>query len=175
MWCPIGHDGLQKRVQRLDLQAIRDLIAIHTGERFTPQKGLYWSTTELEGYLATTDTPWPGDADLVLVALDTGLPKAIVEFRKQTQDRGLTSRFSEYYPRPDGRRWDRLAVLASHFEPVPPLLAIHYSVVATEREVLLVRIEGQPGALSETSEVRYEVPTSSSGRRAFTETIVQLI
>lgn len=175
LWCPVGSDGLPQSVKRMGVQAIREMIAEHTGERFKPQKGLYWSTTGLEGYLSGTDTPWPGDADLVLVAHETGLPTAIVEFRKQTQDRELTSRFLDYYPGPDSRRWDRLAVLARHFDPPPVLLAVHYSVVESEMGVLVVRMGGDPGSLVEVSEDRFQVPTNRSEQAAFTEAILRMI
>ena len=175
LWCPIGGDGLPSEVVRMKLAGVRELIARETGQRFTPQKGLYWSTTSLEAVLSGTDTPWPGDADLVIVSRATGSPVAVVEFRKQTQDRELASRFEDYYPRPDGRRWDRLAILANHFQPAPPLLALHYSVLPGEPRVLVHQIEGTPGDLSESAAVAFEVPTDQVGREAFAEQFLGLL
>ena len=96
---------------------------------FTPRmQPLTFSTTDLEYFLSTTETPWPGDADLVVLTGDRGRARAVVEFKKHNLTAPLEDHTFVRYYRPadqahaesktsDRLKWDRLAWLAKRLAP----------------------------------------------------------
>ncbi len=171
--CPFGQDGRPTKVEVVSWQVIQTRIYRHTGEYFVPQKGLYWSYTTLEAALSKTRTPWPGDADVVLVSAVTHEARAVVEMKKHTKGADLVSSFHRYYRTTDRRRWDRLAMLAQGLPGQPPLLGLFYSTQLVHDRVLVHEIQGTAGALSAAAESMFSVPTTANEAVAFTDSVMK--
>ena len=148
------------QVRRADVKPLSDLMAeiraLSGGPVQIGRKGLLYSTSTLEGYLSRTDALWPGDADLVLVD-GQSVPQALLEFKKHTLETPMSAQgLSNYYPRPDGRKYDRLAILRDFLAPELPLVVVYYPTRTIHRTVVLERIEGSAGHLR--GGARQEVP-----------------
>jgi hypothetical protein len=171
--CPIDEHGLPTSVARYNFDDIKSMIRAHTGERFSLQKGLIYSTTGLESSLARTDAPWPGDVDLILASVRDNRPLVIIEFRKQTQEGKPESKFAKYYPGVDQRRWNRLAML-SHFYGDIPVVALNYSVVAEQKDIHLCRIAGSPKTLTQGPSLWTSIPFDEEGCKKLVDSILKL-
>ena len=116
-------------------------------------KGLFYGLTTLECFLSKTDAAWPGDADLVLV--DSNFtPRAIIEFKKDTRGNPISREgLSNYYPRPDGRKYNRLALFRDYLTEgagTLPIVVLYYSVIQSTRQVKLECIDGAARRLKAT-------------------------
>ena len=115
------------------------------------RKGLILGTTTLECFLSRTDAAWPGDADLVLVD-SSFTPRAIIEFKKDTRGHPIFREgLSNYYPRPDGRKYNRLALFRDYLTDdagTLPIVVLYYSVIQSTRQVKLECIDGAAGSLT---------------------------
>lgn len=150
-------DGGVLQAQIKTVSALKvEIRALSGGPVQIGSKGLIYSTSTLESYLSHTDALWPGDADLILVD-EQGAPAALLEFKKHTLETPMSAqRLSNYYPRPDGRKYDRLAILRDFLSPDLPLVVVYYPTRPTHHTVVLERVEGAAGALEST--LRQEVP-----------------
>lgn len=139
-------------------------------------KGLIYGLTSLECFLSRTDAAWPGDADLVLV--DSNLAAfAIIEFKKHNLNTPIADqRLSNYYPRPDGRKYDRLALLKSHLgvDSNIRVIVIYYPTRQSVDQVKLERIEGQAGGLRTAYSAMVPLPVATDERscRAFVNSVI---
>lgn len=115
-------------IKAITLEELKNKIRIGTGRPFKiGRKGLIYSTSKLECYLSTTDTPYPGDADLVLV--NETLDKfKIIEFKKHNlPDQPISQQnLLNYYPRPDGAKYNRLEILRKYL-PNTEIYTIYYT------------------------------------------------
>jgi hypothetical protein len=113
------------KVIRLD--ELKQKISIGTGRPFNiGSKGLFYSTSRLECYLSKTDTPYPGDADLLLTNADFN-QFILIEFKKHNMSGEISEqKLSNYYPRPDGAKYRRLDLLRQYF-PNTKLYTIYYT------------------------------------------------
>ena len=118
----IDKQGKISSVTHKSLSTIKNEIqTLSGGPVSVGSKGLTYSSTTLECYLANGDrsskAAWPGDVDLLI--LDKNLtPIAILEYKKNTIPPIYSNhvpisdeQLSKYYPKPDQRKYDRLAIL----------------------------------------------------------------
>ena len=119
------------------------------------EKGLTLGLTTLECYLSNTDAAWPADADLVLV--DSNRTSfAIIEFKKHTPSSRFSfadQKLSNYYPGPDSRKYDRLAIFRDFLSgnaPSLPMIVVYYSTIPAINQVQLERVEGADRGLTAT-------------------------
>lgn len=166
--------GNVAHVQAVDIPSLESEIAVRSGQRFKIGKGLIYSTSGLEGMLSRGETPWPGDADLVLLDSSSNKTLGVVEYKKHTLATDIRPTFSDYYPGPDSRRWDRLAILAQHLDA--PLYCLYYSVKPNESRTYLQRIGGQPGALVPAPALAIEAPGSTDEtRHAYAAAVLETV
>lgn len=166
--------GNVARVQAVDIPSLESEIASRTGQRFKIGKGLIYSTSGLEGMLSRTETPWPGDADLVLLESSSHQIIGIIEYKKHTLASEIRPTFSDYYPGRDSRRWDRLAMLADRLGA--PLYCLYYSVKPNESRTYLQRIGGRPRALVPAPALAIEAPGATAGaRQAYAATLLDAV
>ena len=142
-------DGLVTDVREVELSLLQGRIQQHAGGPVpVGAKGLILGLSTLECYLSKTDAAWPGDADLVLVDFNYMMPRAIIEFKKHTPRSRIAfpdQKLSNYYPRPDGRKYDRLALLRDFLSDGTtdlPIVVVYYSITETVHDVKLERVEG---------------------------------
>lgn len=107
------HIGFKVKVITLD--ELKNIITLATGRPFSiGEKGLIYSTSQLECILSTTDTPYPGDADLVLTNEDYSKFK-IIEFKKHNKSDCISAQMlSNYYPKTDKAKYHRLEMLRKY-------------------------------------------------------------
>jgi len=136
-------------VTEIKLATLKERIQHLSGGPVTVgRKGLIYGLTSLECYLSTTSAAWPGDADLVLV--DSNFtPVAIIEFKKHNLNTPIADQaLANYYPRPDRRKYDRIALLRDHFPgEAPSIVVVYYSTQASFHEVKLELVHGKVGDL----------------------------
>ena len=150
-------DGSLGAVCVADITEVRDRIRTYSGGQvFVGRKGLIFGTTALECYLSHTDSAWPGDADGVLVD-DDGHALAVLEFKKNTLHDDITEdTLADYYPKPDHRKYDRLAALAEYLEV--PLVVVFYGSRLGAKKTRIERIEGPLGGLFATTCLVVDAP-----------------
>ena len=77
-------------------------------------KGLIYGTSRLECALSNTNSLYPGDADLLILDKDYK-PISLIEFKKHTLTKDIhQEKLSNWYPNPDKRKYDRLAILQDY-------------------------------------------------------------
>lgn len=139
------------------LQSLRELIAhirmIRGGPVNIGAKGLTYGSSTLECFLSRTNDIWPGDVDCVLWSTASRQIHAIVEFKKHTLANPVREQqLGNYYPRPDGRKYDSLALLRDRLDARIPLLIVYYPTNAGDREIKIERVSGACGALRSTDD-----------------------
>ncbi len=151
------------KLSRLTRPQIEDVIRRKSGGPIAiGSKGLIYGTSCLECFLSRTDALWPGDADLLLCEKASMRPIAIIEYKKHTESSKLEfsdQRISNYYPRPDGRKYDRLALLAEQIVPESriSLFTIYYSTIESELQVKLEEVTGESGRLKSGREFSFDI------------------
>jgi len=99
-------------------------------------KGLIYGTSLLECYLSRTDSLYPGDVDMVLVDENYN-NVAIIEFKKHNLNTPIRNQtLSNYYPRPDQRKYDRISILSDYFIDKPKLYVLYYPTKNTDGSVI---------------------------------------
>lgn len=114
-------------IKAITLNELKLKIRQGTGRPFyIGDKGLIYSTSKLECYLSRTDTPYPGDADILLKNNDRYGFK-LIEFKKHNLNTSITSQqLSNYFPHPDGTKYRRLNLL-SNYLPNTQLYTLYYT------------------------------------------------
>ena len=140
------------RIERVKLKDIKDIIKTKSGGPVrVGSKGLIYGTSSLECYLSKTDALWPGDADLILFD-DDYAPRAVIELKKHTESSRIKfseQKLSNYYPYPDGRKYDRLQILScgiNNYKPIP-LYVVYYSTIPGENDIIVEEVWGDRGKL----------------------------
>jgi hypothetical protein len=140
-------------IREVRLQSIGDLMdsirTLRRGEAPMGAKGLRYGTSTLECYLSATDALWPGDIDMVLWRSDSQRAVALFEWKKHNLSTPLAEQtLSNYYPRPDGRKYDAIAALRERLDNRLPIFAVYYPTAEHETEVKVELVRGEPGNLS---------------------------
>ena len=112
------------------LKEIKQIIRDNSGGAVKiGRKGLIYGTSLLECALSKTNSLYPGDADL-LILNDHYEPVAILEYKKHNLNGDISyQRLSNYYPNPDARKYNRLAILRDHINSLGfdiPIIILYY-------------------------------------------------
>lgn len=150
--------------EEVSIDVLQQLIRLHSGGAVKiGQKGLFYGTSALECFLSTTDSLYPGDVDL-LVLDSTGKPAAILEYKKHTLSTPIREqKISNYYPRPDGRKYNRLFVLQHYLasrsqQNSIPFFIIYYPTAPAAREGRIELIKGKYGQLCTMAARNFNLP-----------------
>lgn len=140
--------GIEK-ISLHSLEQMKEIIRkLSGGPVRIGSKGLIYGTSCLECYLSTTDALWPGDVDLILWNNNQQQVAAIIELKKHTLDTSiLDQRLSNYYPKPDGRKYDRLALLRDRLNKDIPIIILYYPTKDRHSLIKLELIKGNPSEL----------------------------
>jgi len=154
--------------QKYSLSEFKELIKSHSGGPVSiGSKGLIYGTSRLECSLSKTDSLYPGDADLLLLNEDNKAV-CILEFKKHTLSSPISEQcFTNYYPRPDGRKYKRLALLRDYLASKSNsriLFFVLYYPTQTyiEQQWKLEIIEGNAFSLRATDSFTFELPADKS-------------
>ena len=154
--------------QKYSLSGFKELIKSHSGGPVSiGSKGLIYGTSRLECSLSKTDSLYPGDADLLLLNEDNKAV-CIFEFKKHTLSSPISEQcFTNYYPRPDGRKYKRLALLRDYLASKSNsriLFFVLYYPTQTyiEQQWKLEVIEGNAFSLRATDSFTFELPADKS-------------
>ncbi|WP_068838875.1 hypothetical protein [Pontibacter akesuensis] len=159
----------------IHLEAFRQLIKAHSGGSVRlGNKGLGFGTSNLECFLAGTDTLYPGDVDLVLLD-EANQPKALLEFKKHSLATPIQAQcLANYYPQPDGRKYNRLAILKEYLSTMlgedVPLLVLYYPTAPGTTEGVIELLQGHSGSLATKTKVNFTLPQAAAPE-AFSDTI----
>lgn len=167
-------------VSIIHLENIKDTIRSKSGGPIEiGQKGLIYGTSRLECFLSTTNSLWPGDADLVICEKFSMRPLALIEFKKHTEKSSIKfqdQRLSNYYPTPDRRKYDRLSLLSEQINPASKvkLFTVYYSTNPLELQIKIEEIVGTSGALKSGREAQVSIQPSDqeAGYRSVLENIL---
>ena len=139
-----GADG-SSLFEMINIRTLKERIRTLSGGPISiGTKGLIFGTTRLECHLSTTDALWPGDVDLLMFSKDKAKVEGIFEFKKHTRNAKASFDAQDltlYYPRPDGRKYNRLAALADLFSYPVPLYIIFYCNYKETTDVKVQKIE----------------------------------
>lgn len=146
----------------ITVEHLKTLIKTHSGGPIKiGRKGLIYGTSNLECYLSRTDSLYPGDVDQIILDIENR-PVCMLEFKKHTlSDPIENQRLSKYYPNPDGRKYDRLAVLRDHIGNVPVFI-FYYPTRAQFSKGKFEIIGGNIGNLLSTRSGYFDLPTNDS-------------
>lgn len=163
--------AINKRIS--DLKG--DIKLLSGGPISIGKKGLIYSTSTLEGYLSRTDAAWPGDADLVI--LDKALkPVALLEYKKHTLDTPIKDQqLSNYYPYPDKRKYERLAILRNFLGIDTPFINIYYPTNPVFQSIKFEKISGTIGDLRSNEVNGCYVPKNQSEYPSVVDSILEFL
>ena len=167
--CKDEHDQLHFSHTEVTIVEFKKIIQRNSGGPVQMgTKGLIYGTSCLECLLSHTDSLYPGDVDLLLLD-ENNIPKAVVEFKKHTL---LTSiddeQLSKYYPRPDARKYERLAILRDYLCVINahkmklPILVVYHPTQPESSVGRLELIEGEPGKLKALAASNFKLPADHS-------------
>lgn len=179
-WPKNENTGKDLTVSRINIENIKDAIRSKSGGPIKiGQKGLVYGTSRLECFLSTTNSLWPGDADLVICERNSIRPLALIEFKKHTEKSSIKfqgQRLSNYYPSPDRRKYDRLSLLSEQIISTSKvkLFTIYYSTNPLELQIKIEEIVGTSGALASGRETQVSIQPSDQevGYRSVLENIL---
>lgn len=156
----VGSSGQIVKTKKTNLQQVKRVIKACSGGPVTiGSKGLVYGTSRLECSLSKTDSLWPGDADGVLLNENYD-PVAILEYKKHTKSGKIPDqKLSNYYPRPDKRKYDRLVSLRNYLNADLPIVVIYYPTKRHLKKVKIEIIEGTHGNLQTVRSGIYDLPS----------------
>ena len=132
LWVIARPQAAELGIRRVPVRRLKEAIQEHSGGPVhVGSKGLTYGTSAVECYLSGSDAAFPGDADAVIVD-ERNRVRCVVEYKKHTLSAPIDQHLvTDYYPRPDGRKYQRLAALAARYQrclqqPVP-LVVLYYS------------------------------------------------
>ena len=160
------------KIKTINLETLKEKIRMGTGRAFTiGSKGLGFSTSSLECLLSKTDTPYPGDADVVL-ANDNYSEFVILEFKKHNLLDPLSQqRLSNYYPRPDSAKYNRLNMLRQWL-PNARLYTVYYTTDARNETKLELNAYGK-ATLDEYDYLELHSPSNKNDQEGILEYVRQ--
>ena len=128
-------------------------------------KGLIYGTSNLECHLSGTNSLYPGDVDLIILDSESK-PLCILEFKKHTLNTSISlQQISNYYPYPDGRKYNRLAILKDYLSentPNIPFFIVYYPTNSAFTEGRLELLKGAVGSLATKAASNFLLPTDNS-------------
>ena len=186
-----GGGGLVTDFREVELPFLMDRIQMHAGGPVpVGEKGLTLGFSTLECYLANDKkdegAAWPGDVDLVLVDSNS-TPHAIIEFKKHTPSSSkpfADQKLSNYYKRganwsPDGRKYNRLAMLRDYLSGNAPLpfIVVYFPTPTSINQVQLERVEGGDRSLRTAESEFVPLPKASDAQscRDFVASLLEMI
>lgn len=132
VWVIAKSGGVNNRVQQVTISNLKNAIQKHSGGSvWVGSKGLTYGTSAVECYLSKSDAAFPGDADAVIIDMQNRV-RCVIEYKKHTLQAPIDEHLmTKYYPRPDGRKYQRLVALAKRYEyflhQSVPLVVLYYS------------------------------------------------
>lgn len=158
----MGVDENSTELTTVTIAELQILIQKLSGGGFNiGRKGLIYGNTTLECALSKTNSLWPGDADLLLLNKDLNC-MAILEFKKHTLHSEIQSQaLANYYPKPDGRKYNRLAILRDYLGEDIPIIIIYYPTNNKIEEYKFEIIGGNVGQLRTTQTLVKKLPKNS--------------
>ena len=129
-----ANNNLNFDIDVINLNELQARIRSYSGGAIrVGAKGLMYGTSMLECFLSKTDSLYPGDVDLIIFDLKTLEINTILEFKKHNLDTPIENeKLKNYYPNPDHRKYDRLAILRDYLTPVPKLICLYYPTKTNE-------------------------------------------
>lgn len=128
-------------------------------------KWLIYGTSKLECYLSHTDSLYPWDVDLLIID-NLNKPKWLLELKKHTLDSDISLQcLSNYYPMPDWRKYNRLAILRDYMNSQGnnvAFLVLYYPTNEIFTEGRLELINGRPGNLKKIFASNFALPTKNN-------------
>lgn len=152
--------------ETITITQFKEKIKQHSGGPVSiGSKGLIFGTSNLECFLSKTDSAYPGDADLVIFNEDI-IPKAIIELKKHTKTTSISDqKLKNYYPTPDGRKYDRLAILKNYFSQKGnsvPLIVVYYPTLPAHTEYRIELVHGNISELVTRASKSFLLPLNNS-------------
>ncbi len=151
--------------KEINIAELKALIQQHSGGKVkVGAKGLTFGTSCLECFLSKTESLYPGDVDLLLLN-DYNFPIAILEFKKHTLVSSIDNQqLSTYYPTPDARKYDRLAILRDYLlsfnaaKSKLPVINIYYPTNNGFEEGRMELVAGEVGELKALAASNFKLP-----------------
>ena len=162
-------DNLDLKV--IYIEDLKGKISFATGRPFKiGKKGLFYSTSKLECHLSTSDTPYPGDADLILTDKNYNII-ALVEFKKHNLNTFISEqKLSNYYPRPDGVKYRRLDMLRKYLTNTN-LFTLYYTT--DSRNITKIELNSYDQfELSEWDTIELSSPSDKSNQNEILDYLV---
>ncbi|WP_300601965.1 hypothetical protein [Niabella sp.] len=158
--------NLQFKAEVVSIEDFKKLIKQHSGGPVQiGSKGLIYGTSNLECFLSKSDSLYPGDVDLILLN-NNYLPVAIIEFKKHTLSSSIDGqKLSNFYPHPDKRKYDRLAILRDYLGRPNfsiPIIVIYYPTAEISTDGSVELIGGSVGNLHSLEIFKFSLPINES-------------
>lgn len=172
----INKNGEVKEIKKVDLKTHMEQIrTLSGGSTMIGPKGLKFANTTLECFLSKTDAPWPGDVDMMLLN-NSNEAIAILEFKKHTLNAKIEEHmFGRYYPKPDARKYNRLALLRDSINSSIPIIVIYYPTKDYHSYIIVERIDGPFKKLKSSNTIKLDLPVSRVQKQRLIEAIFQLL
>lgn len=101
---------------------------------------------------------------------------AILEFKKHTKyDKIEDHMFGKYYPKPDGRKYNRLALLRDSINKSLPIIIIYFPTQNLHSYIIVEKIGGQFRNLYSTEIIKLDLPVHLEQKEKLIEVILQLL
>lgn len=161
----------------VDIELFKSIIQSHSGGPIQiGSKGLIYGTSNLECFLSTTTSLYPGDVDLIVFNKKFE-PLALLEYKKHTLTSSISDqKLSNYYPSPDGRKYNRLSILRDYLgqiSPNLPLFNIYYPTNPAFNQGKMELLKGATGSLQTNVGSIFPLPRSTK-ETEFDEIIIKL-
>ncbi|MCB9044680.1 MAG: hypothetical protein H6550_00945 [Chitinophagales bacterium] len=119
---------LNYNIEVITLTDLQNKIREYSGGPVTiGRKGLMYGTSLLECLLSKTDSLYPGDVDIVIFNTESLAVENVIEFKKHNLSTPIENqKLSNYYPSPDGRKYNRLAILNNFIGPAKKFICLYY-------------------------------------------------
>jgi hypothetical protein len=150
----------------ISIESFKELIRYNSGGPVQiGSKALIYGTSNLECYLSGTNSLYPGDVDLILLDR-SNKPVGILEFKKHTLSTPISKqRLANYYPYPDGRKYNRLSILKDYLSNesnTVPFFVIYYPTNSECTEGRLELLHGAANNLSTKTASNFALPINNS-------------
>lgn len=172
----INKSGKVTEIKKITLQTLmRQIRKFSGGTTKIGSKGMKIAFTDLECFLSKTDALWPGDADMILLN-NSNEAIAILEFKKHTLNAKIEEHmFERYYPKPDGRKYNRLALLRDSIKESIPIIMIYYPTKACHSYIIVEKIDGTFRKLYSSKMIKLDLPVSLEKKEEVLKTILRLL
>lgn len=136
--------NIESSVSEVKIQELREVIKQKSGGPVKiGSKGLIYGTSLLECYLSKSDSLYPGDMDMLIYNSDFEVI-AIIEYKKHNLNTPISEqKLGNYYPYPDGRKYNRLQIIRNMLKVKTPILVLYYPTKTHFKEGRLELIDGE--------------------------------